>query len=124
MRPLSGGSAREPVRAIGLTWASLDNGVRQLAVSLAAPEVALPQSRLTVPVTIAGLAPGQRTTLTVAAVDEGILALTRFVSPDPADFYFGKRRLGIDLRDDYGRLLDGQAAPAGRIRWYSLPSTT
>ncbi len=116
VRPLSGGSAREPVRAIGLTWASLDNGARQLAVSLAAPEVALPQSRLTLPVTIAGLAPGQRTTLTVAAVDEGILALTRFVSPDPADFYFGKRRLGIDLRDDYGRLLDGQAAPAGRIR--------
>lgn len=116
VRPLKGGSARDPVRAIGLTWLSIDNAARQVAVALGAPDLIQPQSKLTVPVSVSGLMPGTKTTLTVSAVDEGILALTRFATPDPADFYFGKRRLGLDLRDDYGRLLDGQAAPAGRVR--------
>ncbi len=116
VRPLDGGSARDPVRAIGLTWLPIDNSARQLAVAMTAPDIALPQSRLTLPVAISGLAPGSKTTLTVAAVDEGILALTRFASPDPVEHYFGKRRLGVDLRDDYGRLLDGQLGPAGALR--------
>jgi uncharacterized protein YfaS (alpha-2-macroglobulin family) len=33
------------------------------------------------------------------------------MTPDPVSFFFGKRRLGIDIRDDYGRLLDGSADP-------------
>ncbi|WP_428249996.1 alpha-2-macroglobulin family protein [Ferrovibrio sp.] len=116
VRPLKGGSARDPVRAIGLNWLAIDNAARQVAVAMNVPELVPPQGKLTVPVSVSGLAPGTKTTLTIAAVDEGILALTRFVTPDPADFYFGKRRLGLDLRDDYGRLLDGQSAPAGRVR--------
>lgn len=116
VRPLKGGSARDPVRAIGLSWLAIDNAARQVAVAMAVPDQALPQSRLRVPVSISNLAPGSKTTLTIAAVDEGVLSLTRFASPDPVDFYFGKRRLGLDLRDDYGRLLDGQAGPAGRVR--------
>jgi uncharacterized protein YfaS (alpha-2-macroglobulin family) len=31
-------------------------------------------------------------------VDEGILQLTDFESPDPNDYYFGKRQLGVDAR--------------------------
>jgi uncharacterized protein YfaS (alpha-2-macroglobulin family) len=46
-------------------------------------------------------------------VDEGILRLTRFDSPDPVKWYFGKRALTLDYRDDYGRLLDPNlGAPA------------
>ncbi|MBI3709034.1 MAG: alpha-2-macroglobulin family protein [Proteobacteria bacterium] len=116
VRPLQGGSARDPARAIGLAWVAVDNAARQVTVALAAPDLALPQRGLTIPVSVAGLTPGLKTYLTVAAVDEGILALTRFASPSPGDFYFGKRRLGLDIRDDYGRLLDGQAGPAGRTR--------
>ena len=54
--------------------------------------------------------------VTVAAVDEGILLLTGFQSPDPAKYFFGKRRLGVDLRDDYGRLLDPNMGAAGTVR--------
>ena len=43
--------------------------------------------------------------VTLAAVDEGILRLTRFVSPDPAPHFLGRRRLGLDIRDDWGRLI-------------------
>ncbi len=54
--------------------------------------------------------------MTLAAVDEGILQLTRFKTPNPADYYFGKRRLGVAMRDDYGRLLETRADDLGRIR--------
>jgi len=53
--------------------------------------------------------------LTLAAVDEGILQLTRFASPQPHRYYFGKRRLAVEIRDDYARLLDGKGT-VGQIR--------
>ncbi|HCY56344.1 MAG TPA: alpha-2-macroglobulin, partial [Oceanicaulis sp.] len=53
---------------------------------------------------------------TVAAVDEGILLLTGFASPDPESWFFGKARLGVDLLDDYGRLLDPNQGPAAPVR--------
>ena len=59
---------------------------------------------------------GEEAFVTLAAVDEGILQLTRFKTPKPADYYFGKRRLGVAMRDDYGRLLDTRADDLGRIR--------
>ena len=37
-------------------------------------------------------------------------------TPNPADYYFGKRKLGVAMRDDYGRLLDANVDDLGRIR--------
>ena len=51
----------------------------------------------------------------MAAVDLGILNLTGFQSPAPDDYYFGQRALGMEMRDLYGRLIDGNGAP-GRLR--------
>ena len=52
----------------------------------------------------------------VAAVDVGILNLTKYKAPDPEAWFFGQRRLGIELRDLYGRLIDGSLGATGRIR--------
>src|SRR5690606_32803408 len=49
-------------------------------------------------------------------VDVGILNLTRYSPPDPEGWYFGQRRLGMELRDLYGRLIDGSAGAFGRLR--------
>ena len=58
-------------------------------------------------------ASARRAHVTLAAVDEGILRLTKQDSPDPVGWYFGKRALTLDYRDDYGRLLDPNlGAPA------------
>lgn len=113
-RPLAAGREREPVRAVGVAWVGVDTADRQLAVSLAAPETMRPRARLTVPVTV-GNAGQEKIFLTLAAVDEGILQLTRYQSPSPVGYFFGKRRLGIDLRDDYARLLEPRGA-LGEIR--------
>ncbi|MBS0520681.1 MAG: alpha-2-macroglobulin family protein [Proteobacteria bacterium] len=114
-RPLSTPSDRTPTRAVGAVWLGLDPAPRTLAVQLAAPEKVTPRQKIEVPVRVANAA-GMEAFVTLAAVDEGILQLTRYRTPNPADFYFGKRRLGLDMRDDYGRLLDSRADDLGRIR--------
>ena len=52
----------------------------------------------------------------MAAVDVGILNLTRFETPKPEGWFFGQRRLGAEIRDLYGRLIDGMRAERGRLR--------
>jgi uncharacterized protein YfaS (alpha-2-macroglobulin family) len=87
-----------------------------LGVSLGAPEKVRSGSTLTVPVKVTGLAAGEEARITVAATDIGILNLTRFEPPKPQDWFFGQRRLGAEIRDLYGRLIDGMRAERGRLR--------
>jgi uncharacterized protein YfaS (alpha-2-macroglobulin family) len=103
----------KPRRAIGLVYVPLDPKDRKLAVEVGTAEKMRGRDQLVVPVHVKGLKFGQRAKITIAAVDQGILNLTKFDSPDPVKWYFGKRALGVDYRDDYGRLLDPNlGAPA------------
>ncbi|RIK89023.1 MAG: hypothetical protein DCC69_00370 [Hyphomicrobiales bacterium] len=115
-RPGDAAESRLPARAIGLKWLAVEPEGRTLDVGLAAPERSEPRAPLSIPVTLAGLEPGEEAWVTVAAVDVGILNLTRYAAPDPSAWYFGQRRLGLELRDLYGRLIDGSAGAFGRIR--------
>src|SRR5262249_38593522 len=54
--------------------------------------------------------------ITVAATDVGILNLTRFEPPKPQDWFFGQRRMAAEVRDVYGRLIDGMRAERGKLR--------
>ncbi len=108
--------ARGPGRAIGLTWLGLDATSRTLSVSLDAPNQIRPRSHIKVPLQVAGLGAGDHAFVTLAAVDEGVLQLTRFETPDPARHYYGKRRLAVAVRDLYGRLIDGKAGRRGHVR--------
>jgi uncharacterized protein YfaS (alpha-2-macroglobulin family) len=99
--------AGRPQRAIGLVWVGVDPAARSLAVAIDTPDKVLPRATTTIAV---HAAPGAWVTL--AAVDEGILRLTRFAAPDPLPHFLGRRQLGLDIRDDWGRLIapaDGQA---------------
>jgi hypothetical protein len=115
-RPLNESTGHEPVRAIGLAWLQVDNRERTLTVNVGGPQKVLPRERITIPVSIKGLASGEQAYLTLAAVDEGILQLTDFTSPDPNDYYFGKRQLGVSMHDDYGRLIKSEKGAVGAMR--------
>jgi len=104
-----------PRRALGLVYVPLDPGRRRLTVDLGTPARIDSRAPVVVPVTVRGVAAGQSAYVTVAAVDEGILALTRFESPDPAAWYFGKRALTVDYRDDYGRLMDANLGASANV---------
>ena len=110
------GEARQgqPARALGLAWLQLDPASRRIEVSIGGPDRITPRQRLEVPVRLAGA--GDAPMLTLAAVDEGILRLTRFASPDPVAHLMGKRRLGVDIRDDYGRLIPPTDAEVATLR--------
>jgi uncharacterized protein YfaS (alpha-2-macroglobulin family) len=114
-RPLGDRHERAPVRAVGVAWLGVDPAARSLPITVSAPEKSLPRRRLDVPLRIANAA-GSEVFLTLAAVDEGVLQLTKFRTPAPLEHYFGKRRLGLAMRDDYGKLLDPTADALGRIR--------
>lgn len=115
-KPLESENSRAPIRSIGLAWLELDHQERTLDVAFEVPERVNPRQKVTIPVQVDGAKPGADTFVTLAAVDEGILQLTRFKSPSPADYYFGKRRLAIDIRDDYGRLITNVSGAMGEIR--------
>ena len=72
---------------------------------------------LTLPVRVTGLAPGEEARVTVAAVDVGILNLTRYEAPNPDEYFFGQRQLGTEIRDLYGYLIDGMQGTRGAIRF-------
>ena len=115
-RPLDQAEKRMPGRAIGMKWLPVDPEARQLKITLDAPEKVKSASKLVVPVKLAGLAAGEQARVTVHAVDAGILNLTRYETPKPDAWFFGQRKLGLEIRDFYARLIDGMRAERGKMR--------
>jgi uncharacterized protein YfaS (alpha-2-macroglobulin family) len=115
-RPLDHAAKRMPGRSLGTAWFEVDRDARNLQVSLNAPSSARPRGSLTMPIKVAGLAPGEEARITVAAVDVGILNLTRYEAPNPTTYFFGQKQLSSEIRDLYGYLIDGMQGARGAIR--------
>jgi len=115
-RPGDSQESRMPMRSIGVKWLNVDPGDRKLALTLDAPEQTLPRQPLEIGVTVAGAGAGEEAYFTLAAVDVGILNLTKYEPPKPDSWYFGQRMLGLEIRDLYGRLIDGSLGVTGRLR--------
>ncbi|TNC14382.1 alpha-2-macroglobulin family protein [Methylobacterium terricola] len=115
-RPLDQAARRLPGRALGLAWFGIDREARALGVTVEAPAKVRPRGELRLPIRLAGLKPGEEARVTVAAVDVGILALTRYANPDPFGFFFGQKALSSEIRDLYGYLIDGMQGTLGAIR--------
>ncbi|MEH7830181.1 alpha-2-macroglobulin family protein [Gemmobacter denitrificans] len=116
LRPMDVAAGRNPARALGLAHAAIDPGAARLNVVVQAPSEAAPRGPLEIAVKVDGVAEGDTAFVTLAAVDVGILNLTGFKSPDPAAHYFGQRKLGMGIRDVYGRLIDGLNGAEGQVR--------
>ena len=113
MQPRDPVASPKPRRALGMIYVPLDPKSRRLTVELNTPSKLDSKSTINVPISISGPGFGGRARVTLSAVDEGILQLTKFKSPDPVAWFFGKKALTLDYRDDYGRLLDPNlGAPA------------
>ncbi|HKF62672.1 MAG TPA: MG2 domain-containing protein [Dongiaceae bacterium] len=105
-----------PGRAIGVSWIGIDPAARSLQVSFKLPDHVAPRAGFDVPITVAGVTKDRQAYVTLAAVDEGILQITDYATPAPQSYYFGKRQLGVDIRDLYGQLIDGRNGKRGQIR--------
>ncbi len=116
IRPMNAAAKQNAARALGLAWAKVDPGERKLDVTVLTPDEVAPRGPFDASVRVAGMKPGEKAFVTVAAVDLGILNLTGFKSPAPDTYYHGQRALGMEMRDLYGRLIDGSQGTPGRLR--------
>lgn len=115
-RPGEAAESRMPMRAIGVKWLGIDPGSRKLGVVLETPDKIKPAASVSIPVVVTGLAAGEEAYVTLAAVDVGILNLTNYEVPKPDEWYFGQRQLGMEMRDIYGRLINGSEGDFGKLR--------
>ncbi len=95
-----------PRRAVGIGPIPIDKSAQTLAVSLDAPTQTKPRQSQTIILNIDNIPARETAYVSLAAVDEGILQITKFQSPNPQDWYFGKIGFGVEVRDDYARLLN------------------
>ena len=102
---------RLPVRAVGLAWVPGAAAAHKLDVAIDAPDTIQPKGKLEVGLDVPGAAGDPDAYVTLAAVDEAVLRMTDFATPDPAEHFLGKREPGVELRDVYGNLID----PAGQM---------
>lgn len=113
-RPKAGLPSPLPVRAMGLAWFGIDKAKRTLPVTFKVPSETLPRQKVTLPLSVKGAS--GTVGMTIAAVDEGVLVLTRFQSPKPENHYLGQRQLGLDVYDHYGQLIQPATGTEGNLR--------
>jgi uncharacterized protein YfaS (alpha-2-macroglobulin family) len=113
-KPVAGKESISPGRSVGVIWLGMDPKPRTLQIAMDVPEQITPAQTINVPVAVTGSVSAAE--ITLAAVDEGILQLTGFATPDPEGHFYAKRKLAVDLRDTYGRLLDPHVDALGRVR--------
>jgi alpha-2-macroglobulin len=114
-RPASAES-KMPGRAIGIVPVKRDETLRILAITLDPPKQMQPRTKLSVPMTLGNIPTGESAFVTLAAVDVGVLNVTGFTPPDADGWFYGQRRLAIELRDIYGQLINGSLGNTGVIR--------
>ncbi len=99
-----------PERAFGVQPVRVEPTAHTLDVALTVPAEVRSNSRLPVEIDLGKM--GAEASITVAAVDEGILQLTDFQSPDPLADIFAQRRLGVTTYETIGWSMLMPAGPS------------
>jgi len=95
-----------PRRAVGISYIALDRFDQTLGLTIETPEVIRPRKEQAFIVDVKNAKRGDAVWMNFAAVDEGILQITKYKSPSADGFFFGKKSLNVDIRDDYARILN------------------
>lgn len=98
-----------PVRLYGIVPLTVTSAAGRLEPVIGAPAQVLPESELAVTVSEKN---GRACAYTLALVDEGLLDLTRFRTPDPWEAFNARVALGVSTWDIYNNVL---GAYGGRI---------
>lgn len=98
-----------PVRLYGIVPMEVSSGQSRLEMVIAAPDEVLPESEMSLVVSEKN---GQACAYTLAVVDEGLLDLTRFRTPNPWEAFHARVALGVSTWDIYNNVL---GAYGGRI---------
>jgi len=91
-----------PIRMYGVIPIKVVNSATRLNPVLELPSVFVPEQTAHVSVSETN---GKPMTYTLAVVDEGLLALTRFITPDPWSQFYKREALGIKTWDLYSSVV-------------------
>jgi len=91
-----------PIRLYGVQPVTVENPETHLFPVIRMPEVLEPEKKFTVKVSEQH---GHKMTYTLAIVDEGLLDLTRFKTPDPWSHFYAKEALSVHTWDMYKYVL-------------------
>ncbi len=98
-----------PIRMYGMVPIQVEDPVTKLAPVIKMPDVLEPEEKITVKVSESD---GKAMTYTLAIVDEGLLDLTRFKTPNPWSSFYAREALGVKTWDIYDDVI---GAFGGRI---------
>lgn len=101
-----------PMRMYGVIPIKVENPETHLQPQLEMADVIRPST--SVPITVSE-ATGKPMTYTLALVDEGLLDLTRFLTPDPWSEFYGKEALGVKTWDLFDDVIGAYAASMDQI---------
>jgi hypothetical protein len=101
-----------PLRAYGVLPLSVEEPASRLDLKITAPEEMKPNRDLTVKVSAEG---GAGAAVTVAVVDEGLLFLTDFKTPEPWSFFYRKIGLSAGFFDIYDSVMGLTPGPAAQV---------
>ncbi len=101
-----------PIRMYGVMPVNVENPSTHLKPQLDMPDVLKPGEPFTVSVRETS---GKACTYTLDIVDEGLLDLTRFQTPNPWDAFFAREALGVKTWDMYDYVLGAFGAQLERI---------
>ncbi len=92
-----------PVHAFGLSYIAVDSDEKKLALKLDAPDFLRPEEELKAELSIDD--PHDQVNYFAALVDEGVLNLTSFKTPDPFAYFTSPGKYEIQVNDLCNRLL-------------------
>jgi alpha-2-macroglobulin len=100
--PLKSVEGEKPMRYYGILPIKVEDEKTKLKLALNAPKEIKPGDEFSIEVTNPSK---EDASFTLAVVDEGLLDLTNFKTPDPWKYYFQKIALGIRSSDNYDEIL-------------------
>lgn len=101
-----------PIRMYGVIPISVEDKATKLEPILAMPDELQPEKTFELEVKEKE---GKPMAYTVAVVDEGLLGLTRFVTPNPWEHFYAREALGVKTWDVYDQVLGAYGGELERI---------
>lgn len=101
-----------PIRLYGITSMGVYDKNTRLEPQIQMPDLVRPDENFTIKVSEKS---GKAMTYTIAIVDEGLLDLTKFKTPDPWNEFYSKQALGVQTWDIYDQVIGAYGGAINQI---------
>lgn len=101
-----------PIRLYGIVPINVSDPTTKLSPEITLNDVLEPESKVTVKVSEQN---GNPMTYTIAVVDEGLLDITRFKTPNPWSTFFARQALGVKTWDIYDEVIGAYNGDLSRL---------